>query len=502
MSPKITQQTSAISDDDYLVIEQALMQNPRGRGFLAEYIQRNRPEDTKKLLSAIQRIENNLVQPDNKSQQEDLDPIRMSIIEMAKAIAKTREEIKSIKPANEDDNHLINATEELSAIVESTENATNTILEAAEEIQEAAWVLREAGAQDEPCDKIDNKTTDIYTACSFQDITGQRTTKVVQALSYIENRVNAMIDIWGLNEFASDFAPKQDQSDVRPDAHLLNGPAKIGEGLEQTHVDDMLVAEKENESASIESGEKLADSLSFDSIETQDIDAQGEVVNPDEITFDKIETNNNEIESLNDQQDAVLDLEQNSISSTVSEKNPFEQAELEGPPNDLEGLAQEVTADQMDQFPITETSIDKAEQPFQNDSDDISFVEETLSSEINEIALSEELVTQEELVTENEQTLVQPNVNDLDLGDIEVTDLETVNEQEQNVSAINPLEESSLTEGDQELHLPNSEKEANEMLNTTTSEIETKITTQEEFDSLEELDPTTLTQEQKETLLS
>ena len=405
VSPKITQETSAISDDDYLVIEQALMQNPRGRGFLAEYIQRNRPEDTKKLLSAIQRIENNLVQPDNKSQQEDLDPIRMSIIEMAKAIAKTREEIKSIKPANEDDNQLINATEELSAIVESTENATNTILEAAEEIQEAAWVLREAGAQDEPCDQIDNKTTDIYTACSFQDITGQRTTKVVQALSYIENRVNAMIDIWGLNEFASDFVPKQDQSDARPDAHLLNGPAKIGEGLEQTLVDDMLVAEKENESASIECGEELADSLSFDSIETQDIHAQSEVVNPDEITFDKIEENNNEIESFNGQQDPVLDLEQSSISSTVSETNPFEEAELEVPSNDPEGLAQEVTPDQMDPFSRNETSIDKAEQPFQNDSDNISFAEETLSSEINEIALSEELVTQEELVTENEQTV-------------------------------------------------------------------------------------------------
>lgn len=274
------------TEEDYKLIEEALLQNPRGRWFLEEFLNRNRPEDTRKLLDAIQRIENSL-EVKNSQPEESLDPIRMSIIEMSRAIAKTREEIKSIKPENDEDNQLLNASEELSAIVESTESATNTILEAAEEIQEAAWILREAGADDAPCDTIDNKTTDIYTACSFQDITGQRTTKVVQALCYIENRVNAMIEIWGLDEqeSAASYQASHDNGDNRADAHLLNGPAKRGEGLAQDSIDDMLNTEEEN--LSPEEGQSLADSLSFDSIEASP--ASQVDVNPDDFDFEPIE---------------------------------------------------------------------------------------------------------------------------------------------------------------------------------------------------------------------
>ena len=279
------------SEEDYDLIEKALIQNPRGRWFLEEYLKRNRPEDTQKLLGAIQRIENTLQQKSAPAA-EDIDPIRMSIIEMSKAIAKTREEINSIKPDDDSDNQLISATEELSAIVESTESATNTILEAAEEIQEAGWTMREAGADGECCDKIDEKTTEIYTACSFQDITGQRTTKVVQALCYIENRVNAMIDIWGLHEFSGDAGPIQETTDTRPDAHLLNGPAKMGEGIEQDSVDDMMSEGASQDIDMSASGQDLADNISFDQVDPDgdtalDVDAMSfDAIAPDDDVMD------------------------------------------------------------------------------------------------------------------------------------------------------------------------------------------------------------------------
>lgn len=300
LSPTQIEQTPPSSDEDYRLIEDALLQNPRGRWFLEEYVKRNRPQDTKTLLDAIHRIENTLTEKPAKAA-DDLDPIRMSIIEMSKAIAKTREEIKSIKPEDDSDNQLISASEELGAIVESTEAATNTILEAAEEIQEAAWILREAGAENTTCDTIDTKTTDIYTACSFQDITGQRTTKVVQALCYIENRVNAMIDIWGLDDHKSGTTPRPDESKTRPDAHLLNGPAKLGEELQQDNVDDMLfnTTSEESEAPFVEGdqqGQALADSISFDAIDPHDdpdsaMDAAD--LDTSDIGFDPIETFDN-----------------------------------------------------------------------------------------------------------------------------------------------------------------------------------------------------------------
>ena len=47
------------------------------------------------------------------------------------------------------------------------------------------------------CDELDRRATDIYTACSFQDLTAQRTTRIVNTLRYLEGRIEAMIEIWG-----------------------------------------------------------------------------------------------------------------------------------------------------------------------------------------------------------------------------------------------------------------------------------------------------------------
>jgi chemotaxis protein CheZ len=73
-------------------------------------------------------------------------------------------------------------------------------LQAAEEIQEVGWILREKGAEPGLCDTLDQRATDVYTACSFQDITGQRTEKVVKVWRFIEQRINAMIEIWGVED--------------------------------------------------------------------------------------------------------------------------------------------------------------------------------------------------------------------------------------------------------------------------------------------------------------
>src|SRR5262249_30355095 len=67
----------------------------------------------------------------------------------------------------------------------------------AEQIQEVAWMLRERGADGAICDALDRRANDIYSACSFQDLTGQRTRKVVDVLQFLEDRIRAMIEIWG-----------------------------------------------------------------------------------------------------------------------------------------------------------------------------------------------------------------------------------------------------------------------------------------------------------------
>jgi len=107
-------------------------------------------------------------------------------------------------------NQLLAATEELDHIVEATEKATSEILQAAEEIQEVGWILREKGAEPGLCDTLDQRATDVYTACSFQDITGQRTEKVVKVWRFIEQRINAMIEIWGVEDLGFRLEPLEE----------------------------------------------------------------------------------------------------------------------------------------------------------------------------------------------------------------------------------------------------------------------------------------------------
>lgn len=224
----------SLAEADYGAIEQAVMETARGRWFLAEYARRNRHADTVTVLDAIGRLESAVAVPRTSP---DIERVRMDIREMAHAIARTKAEIAAIKPEGADagSGHFEDASVELDAIVKATATATGDILSAAETIQEIAWTLREMGAEGEVCDLIDTKTTDIYTACSFQDITGQRTRKVIGVLRFLEDRIDSMMAIWGDSGVtaAPPVAEKLETS-------LLNGPAKPGEGLIQHDVDMML----------------------------------------------------------------------------------------------------------------------------------------------------------------------------------------------------------------------------------------------------------------------
>ena len=57
-------------------------------------------------------------------------------------------------------------------------------------------ILREQQFDEMVCDKIDKLATDIYTSCGFQDLTAQRTQKVVRTLRFLEGRINALVDAW------------------------------------------------------------------------------------------------------------------------------------------------------------------------------------------------------------------------------------------------------------------------------------------------------------------
>ena len=152
--------------------------------------------------------------------------------DLAKYIALARREIAEMRPEEMKQVKLPRAGLELEAIVQATEEATGNIMTAAEEIMAADNSQPETykAAVDAACMRI-------FEACSFQDITGQRITKVVHTLTYIEERLNKLQMAWGPD--LADAAPPPDNG-PKGDAALLHGPALAGEGVNQAQVDAML----------------------------------------------------------------------------------------------------------------------------------------------------------------------------------------------------------------------------------------------------------------------
>lgn len=158
--------------------------------------------------------------------------VRLEIAQMVRMIGKTKREISQIRHPSvaEDSDNVSKATNELDSIVMATEDATNTILDASERIEELAQTLAR-DAHDDPdvqvvCAKIGDYTTTILEASNFQDITGQRVTKVVNTLRFIEERIMEMINIWGVDSFI-DMPVSVDER--TGDNKLMNGPAAMGE---------------------------------------------------------------------------------------------------------------------------------------------------------------------------------------------------------------------------------------------------------------------------------
>ncbi len=228
--------TDPMSDAEFVAVEDAMGQTELGRSFLDEHARRNSMVRAHDVMDVLTDVRQSLAA---QSASTPVEILRRELQEMSASIMETRREIAAIKPDDAGDNRIMSATGELDVIVSATERATTEILSSAEQVQDVAMRLREEGVDAASCDELDNHVINIFTACSFQDITGQRTTKVVNVLRYLEQRVNTMIEIWGVEGIEPNVVPME-KPDDRPDSQLMDGPQMEGEGASQDDIDRIL----------------------------------------------------------------------------------------------------------------------------------------------------------------------------------------------------------------------------------------------------------------------
>ncbi|MBM6579727.1 protein phosphatase CheZ [Microvirga sp. BT689] len=144
---------------------------------------------------------------------------------ITESIQRTKREIATLH-SRSPGGQVTSVTDELGAVVCGTEAATNSILEAAEAIDEITGTLasRLSGPDAEMARQISDRVITIFEACNFQDITGQRISKVVGSMKFIEERVTQMAQIWGglesFNDVEAFTMPEREGDEA-----LLNGPA-------------------------------------------------------------------------------------------------------------------------------------------------------------------------------------------------------------------------------------------------------------------------------------
>jgi len=164
---------------------------------------------------------------------------------LAKFIRSARAEIADIRVDEIHSHHIPTATDELSAVVGATEQATNEIFEAVEIIEAAIEDMEPAVAE-----RLSGAVTKIYEACGFQDITGQRVSKVVNTLQTVEEKVRSLLDALGddtgreprasTEPAAAPCAPAEAPEESATDADLMSGPQLPGNAMSQDDIDKLL----------------------------------------------------------------------------------------------------------------------------------------------------------------------------------------------------------------------------------------------------------------------
>lgn len=163
--------------------------------------------------------------------------IHKEFVYIADYIARTRSEISKLRPNDIKEQRIPTAGAELEAVVTDTERATETIMHEAETL---------LGTKPDDVTAYKNQVDDammrIIEACSFQDLSGQRVSKVVESLRHVEKRVTRFAATMGVHDAEAD-EDEIAEAERKKKLHL-NGPAIGGPEVRQDGVDELIALDQ------------------------------------------------------------------------------------------------------------------------------------------------------------------------------------------------------------------------------------------------------------------
>ncbi len=170
-----------------------------------------------------------------RTEQHDTSELQRELVALKQAIGRNLRDLEALRGPKGEDARLTRAASELGAAIQGMEKATQKILASTETIDESARALC-ATLQDSykrgVAQEIQDHVTNIYEACNFQDLAGQRIGKAMITLKMVEEQIDRMIHNWCGAEMEAPRAPALKTAGQK----LVNGPMLDGDN---GHVDQM-----------------------------------------------------------------------------------------------------------------------------------------------------------------------------------------------------------------------------------------------------------------------
>ncbi len=168
--------------------------------------------------------------------------LETEVVKLFQLVEKLKGDLATVHDNDRDGLVLESAADQVAAITQESEAATNTVMDATEEIAAIAAKLKSeikyAGAQPIFQDILDNSQS-IIEACQSHDIIQQRLSRIVRTINLVEGTLNSMVVTVGKDGIA-------DVQTAISGIHLMDGdielagPCLAGEGLTQPEVDAIL----------------------------------------------------------------------------------------------------------------------------------------------------------------------------------------------------------------------------------------------------------------------
>ena len=175
-------------------------------------------------------IINSVIGKVNAPQELPRDLICRELNGLKETIEALREQLQVSAPGDISRTHIPTAKDELDAVIETTEQATNTIMTACESV-----LANVRGGPPAISQSVEADIVRIFEACTFQDITGQRITKVIRTLKDIDSKVCGLLGALGQPlENVVTALPRQEHDS------LLNGPQLPQNAVSQDDIDKLL----------------------------------------------------------------------------------------------------------------------------------------------------------------------------------------------------------------------------------------------------------------------